>query len=582
MNKVTFMVNLRDIVYEYAIKNAFSYGKANFGSVLSKAISKVPESKKDMQLLKDTVNEVVNSVNAMSKEDINREYSKYADIFEKEYQEKLETTSKANIKIEGAEKGNVITRFPPEPGGYIHIGNAKQCILSDEISKLYDGKIYLYWDDTNPEKCKEQYISSIKEDTAWLGIKFDKEYYASDNIDKIYDYGRKLITDGNAYVCGCSPEEINNNRRNGIECKDRLRPTEENRELFEKMISGDVEGGKLIVRFKGDMKSENSAMRDPTLFRINKAPHYRQGTKYSVWPTYHMNTPILDSINGITDAIRSKEYEVWDSVDKKLISCLGLRQPRIHYEARLNIEGTITKKRLIREFINKGYIKEWDDPRLVTISALKRRGILPEAIKNFILKFGMSRNDTTVKMDMLLSENKRILEPTVPHLFFISNPLELQVDGIDAAPKLKLNPNDKQNPAYREYPKDDKFYISKNSISDLAIGSTVKLKDFINLQLVSIEDKKVTAKALDGKEHFDKIITWTPYNEKAASSVLIPGEIVDKAENYIPESIKYVEGYAEGYATELKVGDIVLFEKFGYCRLDKISEGKYNFIFTSG
>ncbi len=581
MKWVTFMADLKDIVYEYAIKNAFSYGKANFGSVLSKVISKVPESKKDMKSLKDVVEEVVNSVNAMSKEDIEKEYSKYSDIFEKEYQEKLEATSKANIKIEGAEKGNVITRFPPEPGGYIHIGNAKQCILSSEISKLYDGKIFLYWDDTNPEKCKEQYISSIKADTAWLGIKFDKEYYASDNIEKIYDYGRKLLMQGDAYVCSCSQEEINQNRRNGIECKDRLRPPEENLKLFENMINGNVDEGKLIVRFKGDMKSENSAMRDPTLFRINKIPHYRQGTKYSVWPTYHMNTPILDSINGITDAIRGKEYEVWDSVDKKLISCLGLRQPRIHYEARLNIEGTITKKRLIREFINKGYIKEWDDPRLVTISALKRRGILPEAIKDFILKFGMSRNDTTVKMDMLLSENRRLLEPIVPHLFFINNPIELHVEGIEAAPNLKLNPNDKQNSVYRSYPKDDKFYISKDSIAKLNKNDVVKLKDFVNIQLTLIDGEKVEAKAIDNKSHFDEIITWTPYKEKIACSVLIPGEIVDKEENYIPDSIKYIEGYAEGYATQLKEGDIVLFEKFGYCRLDKKEDSKLNFILTS-
>lgn len=559
--------NIEEIIYEYTIKNAYQYKQANVGSVLSKVISRVPDSKNNIKELRDRINDVVLKVNSFSREKIELDYQKYNDEFKKEYEEKVKATSKPNLTIEGAEKGNVITRFPPEPGGYIHIGNAKQCILSDEISKIYEGKIYLYWDDTNPEKCKEEYVESIKKDLNWLGIKFDKEYFASDNIDVIYSYGKKLIKEGNAYVCTCSIDEINKNRMDRLECKDRFRSPDKNLKLFEDMIDNKIDEGKAIVRFKGDMKSDNSAMRDPSLFRIKKIPHYRKGTKYVVWPTYHMNTPVLDSLNGITDVIRSKEYEVWDSVDKLLLSKLNLRIPRFHYEARLNIEGTITQKRVIRQFMADKYITKWDDPRLVTIAAMKRRGIMPQAIRNFVLRFGLSKTDTTVKMNMLLDENSRIINPIAKHLLFVDNPIKLSINELERDIKIKLLPQNNEDNSYREYKLINEIYLSKTDLDKLTFGKPVKLKDLFTI----IYDKDKKFAHIDESAKYEITIPWVPTNRPLNADILIPGNIVDKNGNYNADSLIHRNGIIEQYAKNLSQGDILMLEKYGYFIVDNMS-----------
>lgn len=555
---------IKDLIYEYAIKNAHDYGKANFGSVLSKVISKAPEVKNDLPKLRSEVIEIVGEVNSMSKESVNDKYESYSRDFTREYNEKLERTSKANITIEGAEEGKVVTRFPPEPGGYIHIGNAKQCILSDEISKLYKGKIYLYWDDTNPEKCKEEYVESIKRDTKWLGVNFAREYYASDFLLTIYDYGKKLINQGDAYVCTCSNEEINKGRMERTECVHRSKDVKYNLTMFEKMINNELDEGSAVVRLKGDMESDNSAMRDPTLFRIKKVPHYKLGTKYVVWPTYHINTPILDSINGVTDTIRGKEYEIWEDVHKFILNRLGLRVPRMHYEARLNIEGTITQKRVIRDFMGKGYIKSWDDPRLVTIAALRRRGIQPEAIRKFVLKFGMSKNDTTVKMDMLLSENEKMIRDSAKHLFFINNPKEISTNK-DEEVSLKVYP-DSDSSEYRKY-NISKIYLNE---SDSSLNDAFQLN---GVGPAKISDNKIEL----GDFKYKGKVNWLPKGYIKAS-IMFPGPIVDKTENYNPDSLSIREGYTEPYASNLSNKDIVFFEGIGYCVLDNKDDMQFIFI----
>ncbi|MEM0150046.1 MAG: glutamate--tRNA ligase family protein, partial [Candidatus Micrarchaeaceae archaeon] len=303
--------SIRETIMKYAVKNAVDYGKASVSSVLGKALSKMQGSEKaDIKSIKEEVTKIVDQVNAMTPAELNAAYAGYGNEFKIEEKAKEKLTSKPSMILKGAVHGAFATRYAPEPNGFMHIGNAKAAILAEEFSKIYEGKIFLYFDDTNPEKEKQQFVDAMKVDTSWLGINFAGEYYASDSIEEVYKYAELAVRNGAAYVCTCTPEQIKENRFAMRECQHRSQSADENIALFKKMLNNEYEEGGAVLRFKGDMHSQNTAMRDPTIMRIKKSKHYRQGSKYVVWPTYDFNTPIQDSIHGITDAIRSKEYEL--------------------------------------------------------------------------------------------------------------------------------------------------------------------------------------------------------------------------------------------------------------------------------
>ncbi len=566
--------DIRSIIRKFAIKNALDYGKADVGSVLGKSIqaakgTPIPE-------LKASVQEIINEVNALDKADLEKAYAPFEKEFEQRAKETAERTAKPRINVEGAVDGHVFTRFPPEPGGYIQIGNAKQCLLSEELANFYKGAIFLYFDDTNPEKCKQEYVDGIKRDTAWLGVKFSKEYYASDSIEKIYDAGRRLIRQNDAYACMCSGDIVKEKRADMSECQHRAQDPAENLKIFEEMLSGKYDAGQVIIRLKGDMKSENATFRDPTIFRIKKASHFRQGGKYIVWPTYHVNTPVIDNINGVTDVIRGKEYEIWGDINKKMLKSLDLKAPRFHYEARLRIKEVATAKREIRAFLKDGLVKTWDDPRLGTIAALRRRGIQAQAIRDFVLRFGLSLTDAMMSIDMLLAENKKHIDPIAKHLFFVGSPVKLSIGNANAMnAKLKLHPSNDYG--YREYEVGSAFYISGSDAKSIKSGDTIRLKDLMDIK-VSETGNEILGETGPATQK-DKIIQWVPQNDCIECTVLVPGSIMDEHGKYNPDSLKAVQGYVEGYARKLNEHDIVQFERFGYCILD--DKEKMQFIFIS-
>lgn len=568
---------LRKEARKFTIKNAIDYGKAKPGPVISKLLSIYPELKQDVASLSKEIAEIVSEVNKLSTKALNEEFSEHRLEFDVMAKEKAERTSKPKMIIEGAEKGRVVTRYPPEPGGYMPIGNAKQCILSAEFAKIYDGKIYLYFDDTNPEKSKQEFVDSIKADLKWLGVNFDREYYASDYIETVYGSGKRLLRQGDAYVCMCSGEEIKKNRAEKKECKHRNLAPEGNLVRFEEMIMGMYGEGQAVVRLKGDMSSENASFRDPTLFRVKKAEHYRQGKRYSVWPTYHINTPVIDNLNGVTDVIRGKEYEIWDELNKKMLTSLGLKPPRMHYEGRLMIEGAATGKRVVRALLKDGAVSGWDDPRLVTIAALRRRGIRPEAIWEFVLRFGMSKTDSVVSLDMLLSENKKLVDPIAKHLFFVKDPVRLVVN--EAKPlhaKLRLHPTSDSN--FREYETAGEFYISHDDAKTLKKDDIVALKDLCMVKILLKGRKFITSKLVE-RHRRDKIIQWVSDNNYIDCSVLMPENLLDRNGKVRKGSLKVWKGYVESYATKLKEHDIVQFERVGYYILDNKKE--MQFLLTS-
>ena len=557
---------VREGIKKAAIKNAISYGKARSATVTGSVLSLFPELKANLKELSAEVEKEVSRVNKLNKAELEKESKAYALEFREEEKARAEKTAKPKMTLEGAEKGNFVTRFPPEPNGYMHIGHAKAAFMEREFTDIYSGKIGLYFDDTNPETEKQEYVDAFKNDLKWLGIKFDTEYFASDNIERMYEYATTLLNDGYAYVCFCAPEEVRENRSSGKECKHKKQSKKENAKLWEAML--DKKSTNCILRFNGNIKDTNTAMRDPTLFRIKTEHHYRQGSKYAVWPTYDFNTPIMDSINGVTDALRSKEYELRDELYYKILDLLKLRKPRIRSFARLEIENNITSKRKLKELINGGKLWGYDDPRLVTISGLRRRGIHPKAIREFVLRFGMSKSESVVKMEMLLAENRKIVDYTSKRLFFVENPIKVAVEGIPKEKqKVKIAVHPKNNLGTRQYSLASEFFINASDASTIKKGDKLRLKDAFDIEIERKDKNALSAKYVPTADSNAPRVQWVNQGNYLGCKALMIGDLLD-GESFNSKGIVAKEGFVEAYANELEDGEVVQFERTGFFKLD--------------
>ncbi|MDF0679951.1 MAG: glutamate--tRNA ligase family protein [Candidatus Nitrosocosmicus sp.] len=416
-----------------------------------------------------------------------------ANNIQKDSENKKKKTSAGNDigfelpNLEGAVKGEVITRFPPEPNGYPHIGHAKAAVIDEEYARKYGGKLILRYDDTNPQKEKIEYYSAIKDGLDWLQVKPDEIKNTSDDIVKIYEYGKELIRRNFAYVCSCSPEDIKRNRLNAIACKCTNNPNENNLSEFENMISGQYDQNQAILRYRGDMTSLNTAMRDPTLFRVIKGGyHPKVGSKYSLWPTYDFVAPIEDSLDGVTHAFRTKEYELRNELYFSILDNLSLRKPRLIEFSRLEFEGIPVSKRKITPLIEQGIIKNWDDPRLPTLMGLRRRGILPEAIRKFVLSLSITLSETKPSMEILESFNRKMLDPKAQRLFFVKNPVIVNIDGLDID-TVEIRNHPTLDMGKRKVRVGNIIYISNDDAIKLKIGDTLRLMDLCNIEILSIE-----------------------------------------------------------------------------------------------
>ncbi len=557
-----------------AIKNALGYGKARESTVINGVLSKFPELRSEMRELALRAKAETERVNALGADELKREADEYSEEFRAHEEERAARTAKPKMELPGATKGSFVTRFPPEPNGYMQIGHAKVCFMEREFADIYEGSIGLYFDDTNPEVEKQEFVDAFKKDLEWLGIRFDTEYYASDNIRMMYDHAQKLISGGWAYVCACSPETVKENRSASKECEHRANTAERNLKMWEDMLAGGALDAteSRILRLRAEMSSENTAMRDPTLFRIKKQEHYRQGKKYAVWPTYDFNTPIMDSAKGVTDAIRSKEYELRDEVYYRILDLLGLRKPRIHSVARLEIENNMTSKRKINELISRKLLWGYDDPRLVTIAGLRRRGIAPRAIREFVMRFGMSKSDSKVKIEMLLAENRKLIENTSKRLFFIRDPKKIEVRGIPkAAAAVKIRAHPTVDLGYREYNLDSVFFINAYDAINLKKGDRVRLKDAFDIKISGVEDNSITASYINGVDKDSPKLQWVNEGGYVKGKAIIIGDLLH-AEAFNKESMVVVEGLVESHLLELRVGDTVQLERLGFFKLDSKEE----------
>ncbi len=375
------------------------------------------------------------------------------------------------------------TRFPPEPNGYLHIGSAKAIMINVETARKYGGLFNLRYDDTNPTKEDTEYVDSIYEDLCWLGATpTGGVFYGSDYFDKCYEFAVKLIKDGKAYVCDLSAEELRATRgtltQKGTNSPYRDRSVEENLDLFERMKNGEFADGSKTLRAKIDMSSPNMNMRDPAIYRIVRAHHHRQGDKWCIYPLYDYAHPIQDALEGITHSLCSLEFENHRPLYEWVINNIGFENPPKQREfARLNITNTVMSKRYLRSLVENGTVDGWDDPRLPTICAPRRRGYTPSSIFRFVREAGVSKADSLVDIGMLEHCIRDELNEAAPRRIAIKRPILVEITNYEGEETFDL-PNHPQKPELgtRSVPFTREIYIDADDFAEVPPPKFFRLK----------------------------------------------------------------------------------------------------------
>lgn len=409
--------------------------------------------------------------------------------------------------------GRVHTRFPPEPNGHLHIGHAKSICLNFGVAAEFGGLCNLRFDDTNPTKEDVEYAESIKEDVRWLGFDWgDRLFYASDYFDRLYDYAVQLIKRGKAYVCDLSPSEIRDYRGTltepGKDSPHRNRSVEENLQLFERMRAGEFAEGSRTLRAKIDMQSANVVMRDPVLYRILKAPHHRTGSKWCIYPMYDFTHCLSDSIEGITHSICTLEFENNRPLYDWVLDQLNVYHPQQIEFARLNLSHTVLSKRKLLRLVQEGHVNGWDDPRMPTISGLRRRGYTPESIRAFCDRIGVSKSESMVDIGLLEHFVREDLNKRTPRVMVVVRPLRVVIENYpeDLVEEMEAvnNPED-ASMGTRKVPFSRVLYIEKEDFREdpprdffrLAPGRELRLRYAYFIKCVGVIKDERTGEVVE-------------------------------------------------------------------------------------
>lgn len=509
--------------------------------------------------------------------------------------------------------GRVHTRFPPEPNGYLHIGHAKSICLNFGTAKKYGGLTNLRFDDTNPTKEDVEYVDSIKEDVRWLGFDWDnREYYASDYFETLYEYAVKLIKKDKAFVCELTQEEMSLHRgtvtKPGIESPYRKRSIEENIDLFSRMRAGEFPDGSKVLRAKIDMASPNMLMRDPILYRILHSEHHRTGNKWCIYPMYDFAHGQSDSIEGITHSICTLEFEVHRPLYDWFIKELEIYAPQQIEFARLNLNYTVMSKRKLLQLVMEKYVSGWDDPRMPTICGLRRRGYTPESIRNFAEMIGVARRDNVIDVSLLEFCVREDLNKTAQRVMVVLNPLKVIIDNYSDESVEELdainNPED-ETMGKRKVPFSKEIYIEKDDFMEnppkkyfrLSPGNEVRLryayfvkctdvvKD-INGEVIEVhctyDPDSRGGNSPDGRK-VQGTIHWVSAKDYIDTEVRLYDRLFvkenpedneeghDFKENLNPESLKVISAKAEPFLKNARPMDKLQFERIGYFCVDKDS-----------
>ena len=516
----------------------------------------------------------------------------------------------------GFDPKNIRFRFPPEPNGFLHIGHVKAICLNFNLGKKYKAPVNLRFDDTNPTKEKQNYVEGIKKDIQWLGFQWDKECYASDYFQQLYEWALQLIDQGDAYVDSQSSETIAAQKgtptQPGENSPFRDRPAAENRGLFEAMAAGKHQAGTHVLRAKIDMAAPNMLLRDPVMYRILHEPHHRTGDAWCIYPMYDWTHGESDYIEQVSHSLCTLEFkphrELYEWFLTRINPSEGLL-PKQREFARLNLSYTVTSKRKLKLLIDKGVVSGWDDPRMPTIAGMRRRGYTPQALQNFADAAGVAKRDNVIDVSMLEFHVREHLNQIAPRAFAVVNPVKLIIDnypeGETETLTGEINPED-PNAGTRELPFSKTLYIEREDFKEeanrkffrLTLGKEVRLKHAYIIKGESVEkdaNGNITAihctydpksKSGSGTEESMRKVKGTLHWVSAEHALPIivnaydrlfqdPAPDKDKAQDFMdhlnPNSLEVQKAFAEPSLATIKAGTTLQFQRLGYFRLDESS-----------
>ncbi|KAI9675850.1 MAG: hypothetical protein M1829_003276 [Trizodia sp. TS-e1964] len=512
-----------------------------------------------------------------------------------------------DIALPDTEKG-VVTRFPPEPSGYLHIGHAKAALLNDYFAhEMYKGTLLLRFDDTNPSKEKEEFQDSIIEDLELIGIKPDKTSYTSDYFQELYEFCIQMIKDGNAYADDTDQLTMRSQRMDGIASARRDRAVEESLTVFEEMKSGSLDGIKSCIRAKISIDNPNKAMRDPVIYRCNPEPHHRTGTEWKIYPTYDFCCPIVDSLEGVTHALRTIEYRDRNPQYEWMLRALNLRKVHVWDFARLNFIRTLLSKRKLTKLVDRGVVWGWNDPRFPTIRGIRRRGMTIAALREFILKQGPSKNIVNLDWTIFWSTNRKYIDPLAPrHTAILKDdavPVMVTHGPVDAFTEQKAKHLKNQDLGVKSVVYSSLLLLDQADAKSFKEGEEITLMNWGNAYVRKISaSSDILNPVITGLElelhvegdfrKTEKKVTWL----SKEGQLLVPVELVDfdylitkdkieedeDFEDFLNPNTEFrTEALADCNVAELKVDDIIQFERVGYYRVDRAyQDGKPAVLFN--
>ena len=515
--------------------------------------------------------------------------------------------------LETGKHKEIITRFPPEPNGYLHIGHAKSIMINFGLADEFNGKTNLRFDDTNPSKEDQEYVDSIKEDVTWLGFDWDGLFFASNYFDEMYQRAILLIKKGKAYVDDLSAEQIREYRGTltepGKESPYRERSIEENLDLFDRMKNGEFDNGSKVLRAKIDMGSPNINLRDPILYRVSHAPHHNTGDKWCIYPMYDFAHPLEDAIEGITHSICTIEFEDHRPLyDWVVAECEMENTPHQYEFGRLNITNTVMSKRKLKQLVDEGYVDGWDDPRMPTVSGLRRRGYTPESIREFVKETGVSKGSGTVDSAMLEHFVREDLKLKAPRTMGILNPLKVVITNYPEGQVEMLEAeNNPENPEMgtRQIPFSREIYIEQEDFMEnppkkyfrLFPGNEVRLKNayFIKCEEV-VKDAEgnvvelhcsydpetksgsgFTGRKVKGTLHWVEASQAIPAEFRLYEPLILDeeqeeaeesGEATTFLDHVNEKSLQIIQGFIEPNMKDVKPQDKFQFFRHGYFNVD--------------
>lgn len=518
----------------------------------------------------------------------------------------------------GMKREQLRFRFPPEPNGYLHIGHTKAICINFGLGEKYNAPVNLRFDDTNPEKEEQEYVDSIKEDVSWLGFQWDQELYASDYFQQLYEWAVQMIKDGKAYVDEQPSEIITEQRKNptepGIESPYRNRPVEESLDLFQRMKAGEFEEGTMSLRAKIDMTSPNMNMRDPVMYRILKRPHHRTGDQWKIYPMYDWAHGESDYIEQISHSLCSLEFEnhrpLYDWYLDQVYEEGNVRNKQREF-ARMNVSYMITSKRKLHRLVKEGVVNGWDDPRMPTISGLRRKGYTPASIKNFIERVGVAKRENLIDIQLLEFFVREDLNKIARRMMAVKDPVKLIIENYPEDQEEWLdtenNPED-PNAGTRKIPFSREIWIEREDFMEeapkkffrLSIGNEVRLKSAYIIKAERVERDEngeiITIYATydpdtrsgSGSEASQRKVKGTLHWVSVKHAVPVEIRIYDRLftveqpdaekdsdflEFINPDSLTVVDGYAEPAIQEMETGQPIQFQRIGYFTKDTDSTG---------